>query len=787
MSINILIGRAGEDLHRFTLEDIKRGAVRESGLFPEIYKSKWPVMTAAVLVSGVDRKLQEHRTALRYGEYDIPLWLPSSVLSEALEDSKEAEKNQNEIAAGKLDRGFVGPIRRQLRIRKPEDVKLFGRHIAHRAGVHGLDRILCFADDRNMILDPMYLTPLYGSLRNHWNPQVHQIFEPGHDVPGERVKEVDSAQYGVPNSIYKMQTAREILRKRASANSQYCRMDTTLFIQSLIPGALPIPEEGLIIKAEGIPFVRKGWRARDAKAMHDGKIFTYDHFNEVAAGYGLPRGMTLYDLKQDMPLHPYLAEVHSPGAAMTAMAHILRFPKESGARKGRPRYSSQGKPKTIVTNANVMTQPPGRRDVLSHLSLPQGLRLSGENGSLNSLRRLEMMAYSGQAFVVLDPERFAAKTDNGLSARDAALLRNLETDLIYAYLITMSTQAGAPNHIGRAHMIEKSYWEKRGKWHPDMCNMGLTGDTETEAYRVFENAQQLEEGLNQWNQSTYQHAVRTPQNDFVNEAHMKLITGVEDFGFVIGGYGSASSFIDKAYKDACSLFYRMSRYQGVTTIDGGGVRSAMLGMKEGVLAALEQGYNVRNIGVRSETDVSPLEGNVEDWIRERGYKPQRGEDERHLHFANGQMHVVQLRRLLQRQTPIAALAHVSAFFPGGKGTVVEACITRLHNARVKLLGEGLFPGYASNNRTIPMLYIDHEFNYLGKRRHVFDKLLQMDRAHYSLLDIHIFRDNHRIEKAEEFIRLYAAMLGYDLHLQRPGSKTRPARSGPAPHPALDAA
>ena len=194
MSINILIGRAGEDLHRFTLDDIKRGAVRDSGFFPEIYERKWPSITSAVLVSGVERKKHEHDTSLRYGEYDMPLWLPPSVLSEALEDSKEAEKNQNEIAAGKLDRGFVGPVRRQLRTRPVEDAKLFARRIAHRAGVPEINRILAFADDRNMILDPVYLKPLYGSLRDHWSEQVHQIFEPGHDVPGERVKEVDSAQ-----------------------------------------------------------------------------------------------------------------------------------------------------------------------------------------------------------------------------------------------------------------------------------------------------------------------------------------------------------------------------------------------------------------------------------------------------------------------------------------------------------------------------------------------------------------------------------------------------------------
>lgn len=678
--VKVLVGRSGEELHPFHLEDIKRGAIRESGLFPELFKSEWPRFTSGILISGVERKLGEHKASLSYGEYDFPLFLPASVITRAFEDSKESEHSQDEIAAGKAHKGFVGPLRAELAKLSEKEAEAFAKSVAARARVPGIDHIVAFADDRNMVSNDNFLDPVYGHLREHWNPELRQVFEENIEIPGVRVKETDGANYGVANSIHLYDQA----GKKLKIDEPQYRMDTVLHIQPAVPGLLPLPEQGLIIKAIGEPFTRRNLGDKERKKIDRGRILTYDHFNEVAID-GFDDIDTLYQLKKRYPQHPYFAETHSPGVCMTAFAHAVGIPTLAENRKqARPRYVSTAKariekPNTVIASSALITENPSRKEIRARLAFPDGMKLSYLNahdgGQLTSLRRLEQAAYSGQAFVVQDPEQFEAKDAPNMTAEQIKLLRRLETDLMYAYLITMSTQSGAPNHIGRAHMVEESYFKERGLWHPDFCNMGLAGDDEQEAFKLYSNGKELVQGLSEWDETTYQHEVQTPANDFMKEADVKKSLGIDDLGFVVGGYGSATTFIDEAYKDAEAVFYELSKLENVTTVDGGGVRSAMLGFKEGALKAIDEGFKVRNIGIRSESDVSPLEGNIKGWINDRGYDFKESKDRKHLSFANGQMHVLRLQRLLQRQTPIAGLSEVSVYVPGGKGTMVEIALT----------------------------------------------------------------------------------------------------------------
>lgn len=283
----------------------------------------------------------------------------------------------------------------------------------------------------------------------------------------------------------------------------------------------------------------------------------------------------------------------------------------------------------------------------------------------------------------------------------------------------MATQPGSANHFGRSHMVEKSYWENYGQWHPDFCNLGLAGDVESEAYRLYEGVDDLHAGLDAWDEMVYKHQVPLPANDFMrNEKQLLDILGIDDPGYVVSSYGSASSYIDKAYKDPEEFNYQLAKL-GITTNDGGGARSGMLGARNGNLRASNEGYKVFNVGVRSETDVSPLEGNIEDSIKSSGFDPITDEkDPRHVTYADGQFHVLKFNRLLQRQAAILGMADLSAYFAGGNGTVVEVAITRLHNAKVRIFGQGLSPGFENDNHTIPMAFVNHDFEYLVKTRHL---------------------------------------------------------------------
>ncbi|HRQ61967.1 MAG TPA: hypothetical protein PLO23_10750, partial [Alphaproteobacteria bacterium] len=414
------------------------------------------------------------------------------------------------------------------------------------------------------------------------------------------------------------------------------------------------------------------------------------------------------------------------------------------------------------------------------LNLPSGMKLSKARGVFETLRELESLIHSGQAFVVQDPDNFTIPQNHGLKDKNGnpvsdehiLLLRRLETDLIFAYLITMSTQSGSPNHFGRAHMVEESYYKKYGRWHPDMCNMGLTGDVESEAYRVFSDRGELERGLETWSRDFYKHNVPTPANDFIrSEDDFMRIIGMpnRDIGYVVSGYGSASSFIDAAYTDAEAVAYETAK-RGLTFAHGGGARSAMRGFQDGFTRALHEGAKALSVGIRS-ADVSPLEGNIGKLAEELGHALTPGYDRRHATFHGGRAHVVELNRLLQRQHPIAALSDISVVVPGGKGTVVEKAITALHNARVQIFGEGLFPGFESNNKVIPILMSDHEFDYLGRKRKVFDVLNAPYQRYEKFLGIEVFSGPDRIQRIMERIEEHARQNGYVLRAPQPSVDT----------------
>lgn len=777
------MGRLGEPAIPFTPEQIKDGAVRDSGLFPELYESPWPEMTTGVLATGVDRKYREHLTAVANGKFAFPLYLPPALFPKALEDSKEAETDQSAIAKGKLDKSFIAPFIADLGKLSGQKKQDFINSVTERAGVPSIEHLVAISDDRNSLMDRAILMPLYGDLQNHWNDQVREIFSGEHDVPGKRVKETDSAHYGTLNAVYLRQKASKFLSDLGIEHDKNHSMDTTLCIAPVVPGLLPLPEQGLIIKAEGIPFKFQDVTEQDVEDFKNGKIFTHDDFNLIVTDEH-PEGIKLSDLKREYPDHPFLVEDFSPGRAITAFANIVGIPKRGDEEKlWRSKFNEAHKPQTVVSNMAMLTAAPSRQSILDELPLPPHMRLTNQRagqgmsrysstyGGFRDLREFEQIWHSGQAYVIQDPDNFEIPENHGIKDKNGHRLQDedirelwrLETDLMFAYLATMATQPGAANHIGRSVMVEKSYWEKRGQWHPDFCNLGLAGDVEGEAYRIYDSEIDLHAGLSEFDRTVYKHNVPTPANDFVrSEKELLDILGIEDTGYVVSSYGSATSYIDKAYKDPEEFNYQLAKL-GVTTNDGGGARSAMLGARMGNVRALKEGFNVLNIGIRSEKDVSPLEGNIEDSVTAMGFNPVTDEkDKRHVTYADDQFHILKLDRLLQRQAPIAAMSDCATYFSGGNGTVVEAALTRLHNAKVRTFGQGLFPGYDNDKHTIPMVFVNHEFEHLGEKRGIFDVLNKPFADRASFYDMHVFSGENRIELAVDFVKMHAAMHGYPL-------------------------
>ena len=426
----VQIGRVGGKLHSFELSDILQGAVREAGIFPELNERPLRKKAAAILVSGVQRKYLEHISALQAGRYRMEVFLPPYVMpSRAFEDSKEAETTPSDIAAAKLHIGFINLFRRYERSLSGKKRDDFIRKTVTRLNASDPGSILVYADDRNAIIDNLYLEPLYGELRNHWSPQIREVFQPGHNVPGTRIKETTGAQYGVLNSIFRYQATTKKLRQQGERFDEAKRMDTVLCIKPLFPEETGFPEEGIIVNAIGDTVPYRAVTREDIQAAENGRIFTFDDFNLVDFP-GLPKGTTLHELKQKNPLHPYFTQVYSPGVAVTAFAAV------AGVHQKKQDKSCvflgtaiQKGPRTIVSSALLMSAPPERKEVKRILCLPPGMKLAKNYSPFCDLKQLEQR-FSGQAFVVQDPDQFLIPENHGLRDKNGRIISDDDIRLL---------------------------------------------------------------------------------------------------------------------------------------------------------------------------------------------------------------------------------------------------------------------------------------------------------------------------------------------------------------------
>lgn len=707
--------------------------------------------------TNVDRKLYEHRQNLdRYG---IPIFRTNSIWQRATEDSEEGEKTPEAIARGKIET-FLGPLSRHLESLDDAGKEVFTADLAARTAVSRAENIILVSDDRAQYNDPVFLHEggLYDDVKDHYNDKISSVANMALP-PGERIKEVAGAKMGNLNLVYLFKKAVSILADKGRQFDRRGVMTTTLSFAPTISGSLPIPEQGIYIKVRGPRTLWRDVKTDDVRRTRKGRILTLDHFENPKVD-GLPDWVTLHDMKRivaddqtpkereiyedinvDAARH-YLTEVHSPAVAMNVFCRGFGVPMKGEVRAKKAydsayahRRSGPGRPKTIFTTAHLLTNNltvPGLRKAFP--SLPKGMRFSEKQtyGGLSAfLRRLEQGVFEAQAFVVADPdsedlpisrnEVGKYKTRSG-----AQLMRYLKTGLMASYLVTMSTQVGAKQHHGRPHMLPYSWFRKFGLYHPDLATIGLTGDAEGEAFKLFKNQEEFQEGLNEIDRETYQHNVPTPRNGFKERSELRARFDIADNDCVVIGYGSATGDAHDTYMNPYKVFKKITEKKGqVTFVTGGGTRSAMGGMLDAALDAMEDGKAVKFVGIRSESDVSPLEGKIEDYLKLRGIELELVDDEDSKHFVarygdKGEIHIYKDDRLLPRQSNIASIGDVVMLSDGGKGTVVEFFMTALHNASVSITGIGLL----GHNSKVPLFVMNREIEHLGIKRGVFDVLLK---------------------------------------------------------------
>lgn len=707
--------------------------------------------------TNVDRKLHEHRQNLN--RYGIPIFRTNSIWQRATEDSEEGEKTAEAIARGKIET-FLGPLSRHLETLDEAERDAFESDLAARTAVSSTDNIILVSDDRAQYNDPIFLHEggLYDDVRDHYNDKVASVA--GMRLPpGERIKEVAGAKMGNLNLVYLFKKA---VGRLADQGKQFDRrgvMTTTLSFAPMVSGSLPIPEQGIYIKVRGPRTLWRDLKMDDVRRTKKGRILTLDHFENPKVDE-LPDWVTLHDMKRivaedqtpkereiyegidvDAANH-YLTEVHSPAVAMNVFCRGFGVPMKGEARAKQAyskayahRKTGSSRPKSIYTTAHLLTDALDREGLTRLFPpLPKRMHFNRRkpNGSLhNFLRNLEEGVFSSQAFVVADPDSPKIPISDGeLEAygnkANAKLMRYLKTGLMASYLITMSTQVGANQHHGRPHMLPYTWFRKFGLYHPDLATVGLTGDAEGEAYKLFADKKEFQKGLKEIDRETYHHNVRLPRNGFKPREKLRRKFGIKDNDCVVVGYGSATGDAHDTYMNPYKVFKKLAEEKGaVTFVTGGGTRSAMGGMLDAALDAMEDGQAVKFIGIRSESDVSPLEGKIEDYLKSRGIEIKPAEDKDAKHFIakygdKGEIHIYKDDRLLPRQSNIAAIGDVVMLSDGGKGTVVEFFMTALHNASVSVTGTGLL----GHNNKVPLFVMNREFEHLGVKRGVFDVLLK---------------------------------------------------------------
>ena len=762
---DIYISRVGEDEHHFNMDDIRRGAVRDSGLFPELFERAVPKDLSLALISGVERKLGEHRVSL--DAYGVPIHLPPSLLPRALEDSKEEQTNQIDITVGKMDRGFKSPV---LALAEKMDISeraAFFADIAKRAGTTDIKHLGLVGDDRAQFGDDIFLDPLYGDLRNHPNAQIREVFTEGHGIPGKRVKEVDGANLGVINSVYKYSQARRAFRAANLEFDNTQHMDTTLCFVPLLEGALPLPEQGLVVRAIGGPRSLRDISHDDLEKLAKGRIFTYDHFDRPV-GENFPDWVNLHALKRavandqtpfekrafagidrDQALD-YLRYRHSPAAAMSAFVNAMGIPQQQMTPKAmRPHFKRAHSPETVLTTGNFLGVP--QEDLEAAFPVNSGKRISEDKVPL-TLRNLEVEAHRANAFAVVHPDKYPISDEEVEalgSQRNVEILRRTQTALISSYLTTMSTQAGASQHIGRPHLVDKKFHEELGLYHPDLCNMGLTGDAEKEAYQLVKSEKSIKRALNEYDETTYQHKVDVPEDEFTTEAEFKKSIGGRDLGYVVNMYGSSGGFAKATYAQPKDLSSRLSRRNNVTICTGAGTRSGMKGSSDGLVESKQAGYKVSFVGVRSQTDVSPLEGSHQEYFEEIGMPLEQDPNNPDYEVSqDGDVIVAKKDRIIPRQHLMAEISNATVIHDGGKGTVFEFYITALHNLSVNLTGKS---SILSHNRIMPLCVANRDIEICGAKRGIYDVLLEPWRDQAHLIGLKEFKGEDPVADIEKFL------------------------------------
>ncbi len=714
--------------------------------WPEL-RRPWPDESGIVLASGSTTKFKDDRRPLAW--FDFGFVSAQRFLDDTLPDSEETETNSVLIAANKITVTVINEWARLNPTYRSEALKT--------ARVSSPELVGVLSEDREVMMDPRIRRhKIFDGLRNHPSPLVRACFAEDHDFFGERTKEVMMAAGGPARLLEMIETASVDLRARGVDICEDVTLGVAMCLRPLVPGVLPLPEQGIYIYAREYGCRLKPITKEDLERSEKGYDADFDYYEipskRVRMNAAQPDEKGKYPTIQNLRIisDPYHDEESPVAVGLTRLFNLLDAPQ----RKEPKIFALTDKPgATLLYSGQISqfkTENPHEPDV-------PGYERSTYSTEIDNLADLEKAVYHADGIVMgADPRDWNDPLERAM--------RKFEQRLLFSYIAALKPHGGFIG-TGRPLMIEKKLYSEQFKYFSDFHDQGSVAGLTSDVVSWYEDFTHLQDKFNRgrWDMDSYKpNPEIIPEMKLVDEAELLKLMGLkhrDELGFCWAGLASASTHIESGLRDPYD-FSRMAARVGMTCFSGGGARS---GMGEIIRAHIDS-YNAgdtdfRKIGIRVPV-VSRHEGDIHDFLSSQNLSPVEGTmNDPYFSTLNRRMDFIETQHMAQRQHLIYMMAHAGVYFIHGIGGDYEANSNAYHNLKIRHGGKGIFPGTDLNTKIKPMFVVNSQV-VNGRTYDYFDKYLKFITPQVQeMIGMQVLSTPQDAFRA---MAAYARKLGYDV-------------------------
>lgn len=631
----------------------------------EIHLRPWPENSQIIPASGNIIKIDDLKTVI---SGHMTVISQDQLVRDTTPESKEEFATPFEIAYRKAHDGIIDAWRKL-----PEQERKDRLQKAH---ITTDKDSVVWSHDLWVLMDGRIADhPIWDDVKNNCDdPLVLQAFSCPMGFPGARTKELTSALGGEKEFLRRLKTATQDLGIEFSST-----VLSTMWLGPLVPNSnIPLPAQGFVIQTTE----KRSFQDIDYSSE---KLFipNFDYVDVV-----LDQGRTAYDLREDKS-----SDYHKKHSLL---ARSMRDVIESFSvplKGSKDDFNAHAGPVKLVSNLQM-----GHcRRAFGPKSFA-GCEMSRYTQDIAQPITIDAIAAEGHGIMIETPPPnfYSGRKVNDFTAQ---LLRKLDDIFLFSHIFSLQ-QFDASHFSGKIHAVERKRYEEIIKpWLKDFFQKKLTGNPK-KYLLLYDNEEDLrnqiaEKGVPVQNGSQFSRW----EHDYLDEAGLKAAYGMDpddDFGFMIGLYGSATAKMHQAIEDARILSMALAGdNDGLSFSSGGGTDGVMGAYIQGLLMAREAGYtNFRKFATRARI-VSNREGSNEKFYETFGLSPD-----------DPNFYVREVQHLMPRQMDVMAPCSAHVLQVGGSGTIDEGAMALGNNVRINATGSGLFKGFQTYKRTSPVIFIN---------------------------------------------------------------------------------